>query len=173
MPRLQRRSRLKTGELTADQAAVLQHGRMIGVLGDPFEKETSELACWRKHRAVLMANCEPGTRPSAFFKFELKIQPTRVIDMLMALFDAGLVEPAEALAIENVHLMLNPVAARDFGSSFEDKGAQCRFGEETLRRKVGEFEFAERWHHWRNRPELVEVYRRRAATVREALEESR
>lgn len=161
MPRLQRRVRLKASALSDDQEGVLRFGPMLreGFFGKPFATQAEELECWRKHRAMLMENCEPGVRPYAFFKLELKAEPKRAWDMVEALFAARLIDPTEAAGIELIHPILGPHGRH---------GAAVKENLEF----AGRLQFAGQWHAWRGRPELAAVYQARAGRCVAAIKDS-
>jgi hypothetical protein len=134
--------------------------------GEAFKTVQEERAAWRANRADLMREFdEPGSRPAAYFKFELKTEPGKWSMELGALLDRQLVGPEEALRIESLRPIL-AVDAERFYAIFDDlalKPASFRvdpsMGEECA--------MAARWHDWRGRPDLAGIFRRRAQVVRD------
>jgi hypothetical protein len=72
MPRKNRRTRIRGGMTQAERWA-LSLGYQLGMPGGeawPFADEADAKACWRKNRAVLMAEMYPGHPPDGLWAHE-------------------------------------------------------------------------------------------------------
>jgi hypothetical protein len=103
MPRIQRRIRLNHGLTTGQRAALLLGPYLGRYFGQGFDAEADMEHAWRTHRELLMADHSPGTRPAAFYKFELGTIPERRRDELALLFTRGLIDGTEAREIRRGH----------------------------------------------------------------------
>ena len=139
----------------------------------PFESETEERLMWERHRAELLAECQPGRRPAAFWRFDLRVTPPSSWPAELGLLVAHeLVTPEEMIAIEASNPLLDSRQSPQFNSSFESPDAIRRLHGDpgTLKIMHAEFRFAAEWHQRRGRPKLAESYALRARTVQEFLE---
>lgn len=139
--------------------------------GRPFASEAEELAAWNEHRDELMAEARhnrAGSRPHAFFKFDLKVTPRRGHDELAILLEHRLIDVDEARLIERFDMTLAPEQSPGLYSAFDSHELIERrgFDRYTLESVAGEFELATKWHAWRGRSEISELYRARAEAVR-------
>ena len=144
--------------------------------GPSFASEPEAIAAWRELRADLMHQCSPGERPAAYFKFELGLNPppNRLLEQVAVLLDRNLIDAIEATEIESHYPMLNADQATAFCSEFDSAVSVLyahHHGAEILSRTVARFDLASRWHAWRGRPELAELYARRHAIVLNVLEQ--
>ncbi len=179
MPRVRRRGHLYHGHgLTEEQREILMLGLTFSaIIGASSERPIWSLAekrqAWRTHRRELLDDCEPGTRPAAFFEFELSIPgPLRVFDQLAALLKHGLIDPTEVFSIEATHQQLRAdsnTSLQYYAESHEGI-ARVLHDEDAMTAAVREFDLNAAWHAWRGRLELAKTWSRRAAMMREALE---
>ncbi len=166
--RRNRRSRVRsTRGLTGAQMEILLHGCVMLWHEQPgFESHAERLAGWRKHGRELLAASHPGSRPAAFYEFDL--QESRVswrwYDQIAVLLRHELIDQAEAVTIESDHprLKLDAPSEHYFADSTEGlKRIFCSDGH-GLRCHLREMELAVAWHKWRNRPAMVEIFERRS-----------
>jgi hypothetical protein len=71
--RRQRRTRLKPGGMTPSERWALVFGDDVGMpRGEPwpFRNDEEALACWRRHRDVLMAERSPRCAPCGLWLYE-------------------------------------------------------------------------------------------------------
>jgi hypothetical protein len=178
--RRNRRSRLRSGNLTLAQSEVLSVGipfstgiRLIRNSGGPVAETTDEQlfssdgarASWERHRKELLQAAMPGTRPTAFYEFDLGIAPPGPWwNELAVLSERHLLMPEECMYVERIYGVLDPKQSFAFCSAFEhpEQVREMRFGPVSLRLKTEEFAFASKWHAERGRLQLAEAYRRRA-----------
>ena len=174
--RRNRRSRVRsTVGLTGAQREILVYGTVMICHGESgFESNAERLSAWRKNRVELLAASRPGSRPEAFYEFDL--QESRVswrwFDQVAVLLKHGLIDPKEALAIEvdNHFLKQHTPTENFFADSAE--GVKRVFAADGygLRCHLRAVELAIAWHKWRGRPALVEVFERRLEIAQEVLQ---
>lgn len=187
MPRKPRRSRLRSSLLTDDQREELlfgfafhygfefvrNDGSHVTSSESSFANASNKRTAWMRYRSELMAQCQPGHRPRAFYRLDLglNILPCRWPDELNVLLDHNLIDADEAVRIEASTLMLSPKQNLEFCCSFEDPRliAQMRLSPSVLDNTAHAFDVAARWHLYRDRPTIAERYRLRAAAIRELL----
>jgi hypothetical protein len=171
--RIDRKRRRTSRGLTWLQEMELCHG--IAPAGSqPFPDREAYAAAWRAHRDELMAAVKgPGRRPHAFYCVELNIVPTSWAEEVRALFERGLLPREEILAVEAYHQVLDPQRQADMNLIYDSETSIRAMQSDpySLRRTAVEFEFASLFHGARGRPELAEIYARRAAAVRIVLED--
>src|SRR3569833_936830 len=85
-----------------------------------FESEAEERAAWSANRAELLAAAEPGWRPWAYLRFELRLErpPCRKRELLRLQIEHELISKPDAVAIERNDALLAPDAGVQF-SGFE------------------------------------------------------
>lgn len=179
--RSRRKSRLQHG-LSFAQEMQLAHGGMVSIFApkvNPFESESAERQAWTKNRADYLPRFiseHPGSRPSAFWRFDLNVPPSelprRWFDSIHMLLARNLISSDEATRCESNTTAFNPSeSVREFGASFEDPELveRMQLSRSTLEDVQAELECARRWHSWRARPELAELFGNRAAKLREIL----
>jgi hypothetical protein len=179
MPRRNRRVRLSqgVGGLTDRQREFLLYGDWILCdphAGDAFPSEDIARAAWNEFREELMAEAKhnrAGSRPWAFFHFDLKLDLRRGHDELAILLERGLVDKEEARRCERDDMMLSPDQAAGCYSalSSEELIGRLKFPPCILESMARQFELAAAWHTWRDRPEIAELYKNRSASVRGVL----
>lgn len=149
---------------------MLLYGTVFWQDGPRFESEKKACLAWREHRDELMRHCHPGQRPHGFFKFELGIEkPMHPWHwQLSVLLDRGLVDAAEASALEHMHEALAP-GDHHYGAAWEMPGLPPPVM--PTQRRVAELETIARWHEFRGRAAEAETYRRRAEAARRLLGE--
>ena len=64
------RRRADAGHLTLEQHLALAADGWDPVTGEPFDSLDDVRDAWKANRDALMARCEPGTRPFAFWALE-------------------------------------------------------------------------------------------------------
>lgn len=171
MRRIQRRARLKPGGLEpgSTRHQLLLYGMVFTNGGPPFESESDKKQAWQAHRSELLAECPPGTRPNAFFLYDLRVDrpPLDWHDQVRLLLDRQLLSIEEAVRCECDYRMLNPTDSLDFCSGFESESDIHRqhLSAQVLARLACQFQLAARWHDWRGRPKIAAKYQLRASVV--------
>jgi hypothetical protein len=153
---------------------LLLHGHELFPTGEPgFDDDAQMQEAWHVHRDDLMRACEPGSRPYAWWRFDAKVSSARLpVDSaaeLIALLDRGAIAPDEAVRIEANNPAMQP-GCQIWGSNLP--GGLQTDDPAILQAIARSFEAIARWHAWRGRPELADIYRERAdrcAAVIEAM----
>jgi hypothetical protein len=154
--------------LTKKQAGALIYGPSLAEpLGfdGAFRSEAEERDAWRRNRALLMKDHEPGRRPFAFFKFELGVQSQRWSDEICALIDADQIGALEAAAIDKTYPMLSgnyPPPRVEIVDQIQRSDA----GASVLDNLAATCEMCARFHAFRGRLDLAEQYHLRAGEFR-------
>jgi hypothetical protein len=138
--------------------------------GTDFENDGDMATAWRRYRAAILAEfARPGQRPFGFYRFDLRLDkaPCHWYHEVRILHSNGLLDATELVAVESEHMLLSPAQPTELYASFEDPARIKAMGfcGHTLRQLEAEFLLAVDWHGWRERPELVDRYLRRAAVI--------
>jgi hypothetical protein len=138
-----------------------------------FAIESEARQAWRRYRGMLLSSAEPGTRPRAYYLFELGVTPPpRWWSELALLMSRNLIGEDESSLIDLKGDILSPTQSKSFCEAFETAaGVRAQqLGAGGLRYLEGEFRTAAEWHRFRGRPQLEEKYARLARAVREVIE---
>ena len=180
--RRQKRAQRTDGGLTYEQRMELVYD-----IGDGGFASLAEMrAAWFKHRERLLAVYLPGFRPAAFFRFELGAFAPWWPDQITVLMHYGLIDAAEAFAIENSARFPLLKPDRPLPATFDQRFHRTDSDLSTcilqwpsgtiptsaifeLQREAHEYSVAGDWHEWRNRPERAAECRARAARILEVL----
>lgn len=188
MPRKLRRARLHGGGLSHHQQQLLMHGFDFAQL-PPLVKAGSQphrtdeeikhqmaeedrrefgpggaAAAWNKHRAELLATCQPGHRPYAFWKFDVLVDPpVSWWQEARLLVQHSLLTAEEELAMERVRLVLDP-AKLPAGTAHLD------YSRSVLKHMLSEHSFAAEWHRRRGRGDIADAHAAEAERIARQLE---
>lgn len=186
MPTVKRRNRKQRERgLSETQRMLLLHGSDFGDGERGFENAREERAAWRQHRLVLLAEWDqPGSRPLAFFRFDLAMGdrwPKHWHEELFALEKNRLLSRDEEIRVEKIRKELDPDQEPEYLDP-QRAEACARNGLQgprpytsalfCVRLQRDEAEFVAGWHARRGRTELESKYRERARILSDVLVEA-
>jgi hypothetical protein len=177
MPRINRAIRRRESpafDRACTKFQVLMWGMALVQDGLGFQNAGEERQTWIEHRDELLKATEPGQRPVAFFLFDLGIKDRvtyRWFDQITVLLDRDLIGAEEAERVDHSYKELDPDQDA-LNNSFDtlEETARQQLSKYTLETLEGEFTLASRWHAWRGRPALAELYHLRSSMVHVVLE---